>query len=232
MRRVGKFILFVAGCLVGIVTGIFSRRRSAWLRRQAVWGCRLVNLRVTVRGDLPRRGLIVANHLGYLDIPLLAGVMPCAFVAKREVRRYPLLGRVATLAGTVFIDRANIRDLTPVIAQMKERLRQNIPVVLFPEGTSSDGTGVLPFRPSLLQAALELDAPLIPAYISYAAEVSYWGDMNILSHMWKLFGRREPIRAEIRFGAPLPPVGDRKQLAARLHAEVVRLGLDLSPAGA
>ena len=229
LRRVGKFLWFIGCTLTAVVTGFFSRRRADWAQRQAVRYCRLLNLTVTVSGDIPRQGLVVANHVSYLDIIVLAGVMPCAFVSKHEVRRWPLLGRLAVFANTVFIDRANIRDLTPTVAQMKQRLSQNLPLVLFPEGTSGDGSRVLPFRPSLLQPACELGAPLTAAYLTYQLDdgdvtndVHYWGDMTMLPHMWNLFGKRA-IRAEVRFSAPLAPAGDRKQLAARLHEEVVKL---------
>ncbi|MDR2462534.1 MAG: 1-acyl-sn-glycerol-3-phosphate acyltransferase [Verrucomicrobiales bacterium] len=233
LRQTGKFLLFVIYTLTASVTGFLTRRRAAWTQRWAQRYARLLNLTVTVSGGIPRRGLVAANHLGYLDILVIASVMPCAFVSKHEVRRWPLLGRLATHANTVFLNRAHIRDLAPAVAQMKHRLAQKLPLVLFPEGTSSDGLRILPFRPSLLQPACELAAPLTATHLSYQLdrgsvpdEVCYWGDMTLLPHLWNLLGK-PAIRAQVRFAPPSAPAGDRKQLAARLHAEVSRLSLNI-----
>jgi 1-acyl-sn-glycerol-3-phosphate acyltransferase len=235
LRRLRKFTVFIACTLTAIFEGILlvrgsASRRAAWMQKWAARYCRLFNLKVTVSGEIPRQGLVVANHLGYLDIPVFAQFMPCAFVAKSEVRHWPLLGALATLANSVYVDRRNAKDLTLTANQLKQRLQQHLPVILFPEGTSSDGSRVLPFRPSLLQPVCESSAPLSVAHLAYrladgnaGEEVCYWGEMTLLPHLWNLLGKGK-IHAELRFGKPLTVSHGRKQLAANLHAEVVRLG--------
>jgi 1-acyl-sn-glycerol-3-phosphate acyltransferase len=235
LRRTRKFLIFLACTLAAICEGLLlvgksPHRRGLWAQKWAAHYCRLFGLSVTVSGEIPRRGLVVANHLGYLDIPLLAQFMPCAFVAKSEVRSWPLLGALATLANTVYVDRNNARNLSLTVERMKRHLQYDIPLVLFPEGTSSAGRTVLPFRPSLLQPVCELSTPLYAAHITYrlangdaGEEVCYWGDMTLLPHLWNLLGKGR-IHAELRFGKPLTASRDRKQLAAALRAEVAGLG--------
>jgi 1-acyl-sn-glycerol-3-phosphate acyltransferase len=239
LRRPRKFCVFLACTLMAICEGLLlvrkpARRRGLWAQKWATYYCRLFDLSITVSGEIPKQGLVVTNHLGYLDIPLLAQFMPCAFVAKSEVRSWPLLGALATLANTVYVDRNNTRNLSLTAERMKQQLRHDLPLVLFPEGTSSAGRTVLPFRPSLLQPACELSVPLCAAHIAYrledgdaGEEVCYWGDMTLLSHLWNLLGKGN-IHAELRFSKPLTVSHDRKQLAAELHAEVVKLSSPLA----
>jgi 1-acyl-sn-glycerol-3-phosphate acyltransferase len=224
LRRSSRLLLFLACALAAVGDGLLPRRdRAVWRQKWAGRFRTVLKLRVTVSGRVPRRGLIVANHLGYLDILALLAAAPCVFVAKREVKSWFLLGPLAALAGTVFVDRRNARSLSPAAACMKRLLRQGVPLVLFAEGTSSGGGSVLPFRPALLQPACDLAVGVVPARIAYdVAAACYWGDMTFLPHLWTLLGG-DGIHAGLSFGPPLTAGGDRKEFAARLHAAVGRL---------
>jgi len=180
---------------------------------------------------MPHSGLLVCNHLSYLDIFVLSGLRPCVFVAKRDVRSWPLFGWLARAAGTIFVER-NCRSATATeVAKISSAIESGLLVVLFPEGTSSDGATVLPFKSSLLQAAVAARCPVATAAIDYdladgsvADEVCYWRDMTLVPHLLNLFGKKS-IDSTVRFSPSRPRGDNRKTLACELRAEVAALGL-------
>jgi lyso-ornithine lipid O-acyltransferase len=203
--------------------------RAEWLHGVCTRALRRTSIQVEQSGDIPQSGLLVANHLSYLDILALSTVAPFVFIAKKEVRRWPIFGWIAWKAGTLFVDRERKLETGKVNESVGEALRSGLRVVLFAEGTSSDGSGVLPFRPSLFEPALAAEAMITPAYISYTAssgsvanDVCFWGDVSFLPHACKLFAI-ERVTARIRFGPTLRNLRDRKQAAESTRAEVLRL---------
>ena len=204
--------------------------RARWLHRCCRRALRLLRIHVTVRGPFPERGLIVANHLSYIDIVALSAALPCVFVSKMEVADWPLFGIFARLSGTLFLDRARRGAVGDMAAQMREVLAGNLPLVFFPEGTSTNGDTVLPFKTSLFEPVAKLGCPVAAASIRYALsdgsvrdEVHHWGAMKLAPHVLNLFGKRR-IDVTIRFGEPRARTGDRKSIAGELHREVVSLG--------
>ena len=204
-------------------------RRALWLQRHSRRALRVFRLRPDASGPVPARGLLVSNHLGYLDVLVLSSVTPAVFVAKRDVKFWPLAGQLAQLAGTVFVDRRRRAAVGRVNVEIEEALDQGALVVLFPEGTSSGGETVLPFRTSLLEPAAQSRHPLSVCAIEYALEdgdpasdVSYWGDHTFFTHLLNLMGKRQ-VRAMVRFAAAQPAGLDRKELAQQLHGEVLKL---------
>ena len=188
-----------------------------------------LNVSHNVYGKLPKSGLLVTNHLGFLDIMTLSALEPMVFVSKAEVERWPLVGDIASCAGTIYIERKRRTDVSRVNAALRRRLNAGLLITLFPEGTSSDGSSVLPFQPSLLQPAIDLGVSVTPAHISYtglddlpAEDIAYFGERELGSCLLALIRRRQ-IQATVRFGNPLPPASDRKNLAAELHANVCSL---------
>lgn len=185
--------------------------------------------KVKTTGPLPEAGLLVCNHLSYLDILLLASLTPAVFVSKHEVRHWPVLGWFARMAGTIFVRRDRRGDVARINEEIRQVLRDGHLVVLFPEGTTSNGREVLPFRSSLLEPATGLDQALFVGHIAYAIregslenDVCYWGDMTFFPHAVGMLTRPR-IAAHVRFGRVANPERDRKDLARQLHAEVVRL---------
>jgi 1-acyl-sn-glycerol-3-phosphate acyltransferase len=195
-------------------------RRAAWLHASCARIARRLALAPSVNhapsGD--GAGLIVSNHLTYLDILVYGAARPFLFVAKSEVRRWPLLGTLASLGGTIFVDRGRSLQVADATLEIEQALRAGIPVLLFPEGTSSDGSSVLPFRSPLFDPAIRSGASVTAAAIRYHAagttedQVAYWGDMVFLPHLFRTLCVRG-LTAEIGFDSPCR-FPDRK-LAAR-----------------
>lgn len=218
------------GCAHFLVLRLRGRvstvERAQWLHRWCAKAIRRLGIELRPQGEFPSRGLLVANHLGYLDILVLSALHPCVFVAKKEVRSWPLFGLMAKLSGTVFVDRARSSAAHVTNAEMSHALSQDAVVVLFPEGTSSDGSKVLPFRPALFDAATRAGANVVSAHIAYdvadgsaANDVCYWGEMSFFPHLLRLLSRHQ-IRARVRFAAETRKFADRK-LAARITRDTV-----------
>lgn len=224
----------------------FNRRKKAAktapeLRERAEWltdACRgvLASLSVIVsaEGSMPPRGLIVSNHLSYLDILCYSSIAPCLFVSKSEVRGWPVFGRLATNGGTIYVDRKSRTDAAKVATKIENALRSGIRVVLFPEGTSSGGDTVLPFHAPLLESAIRAGATITPAAIVYEMEhgdprqdVCYWGEMTFATHFLGLLGKGK-IHARIEFGKSREGLEDRKTAARVLHEDVVALHAELN----
>lgn len=209
---------------------------SPWPRRRAaaqaftlrVWSRALLAVlgaRLERAGARPRPPFVlVSNHLSYLDIPLLAETGGC-FIAKSEIRRWPVVGRICAAAGVIFVHRGSKRDLLRVSRRMDRALAEGRGVILFPEGTTGRGDGLLPFRPSLLAEAARSGRPVHHAVLSYETPesapppdevVCWWGRQPLWPHLRKLL-RQPPFRARIEYGREPVLAEDRKQLAARLY---------------
>src|SRR3954469_17646122 len=193
--------------------------RAEWLHRTCQRALRRLRIPVEHVGDIPADGLIVANHLSYLDILALSALTPCVFIAKKEVRSWAIFGWMAKTAGTLFVDRERRLDTGKVNESVGETLAAGMRVVLFPEGTSRDGNSVLPFRPPLFEPALAAGAAITPVYISYAVssgsvsnDVCYGGEMTFVPHALKLFSIKS-VTARVTFGFTLRNLQDRKQAA-------------------
>ena len=190
---------------------------------------RVLGMRAEVRGVPPEPPFIlVANHLSYVDVILLGSHLPCVFVAKSEVASWPLAGALCKAADTVFIDRGSKRDMPRVMERIEEILRDGRGVVVFPEGTSTKGDGVAPFRPGLLEAAARADRSVSYAALSYSTPpqaapahvaVCWWGDARFFPHLIELL-KLPRFEATLTFGAEPIRATDRKVLATRLRAAV------------
>jgi 1-acyl-sn-glycerol-3-phosphate acyltransferase len=177
---------------------------------------------------------VVSNHLSYLDILLYGAVRPFVMVAKSEVRGWPLLGWLIARAGTVFVTRGGGPATYPgVNAAMAEAYRSGLPVLFFPEGTTTDGAGVLPFRRGLFHSVLNEGVSLRVAALRYslvkdsggatvADDVCWWGDALLAPHLFRLLGLRG-VRAEIRFGDEVVERVDRFILSESARTMVVEM---------
>ena len=182
---------------------------------------------------MPPHGLIVSNHLSYLDILCISSIAPCVFVSKSEVRKWPVFGRLATNGGTIYIDRESKADAHRVAKEIEEALRSGVRVVLFPEGTSSDGSGVLRFHAPLFESAVRASAVITPAALLYdmssgdpARDVCYWGDMTFGTHFLKLLSKGD-VRAKVMVGKSRQGLASRKEASAQLRKDVVELHQEL-----
>jgi len=218
----------------------FARTFPHWYHRQV---CKLVGIRLTVDGQIAESQgvLIVSNHVSWLDITVLSAVAPVSFVAKQEVSTWPFVKWLAKLQRSVFVDRERRSEVGTKANEILNRLEAGDHVVLFAEGTSSDGNTVVPFRTALFAAAkppggqpMGSNVSVQTLAITYTKvyglplgrrgrpQVAWYGDMDMASHAWKLLGLG-PLDAHIRIGPPVPldDFPDRKALA-RYAEEKVR----------
>jgi lyso-ornithine lipid O-acyltransferase len=237
--RLGQRIRRLSALLAAAFYGLWQHRKlprnasraecARWLHESCARVLAAIDLRLCTTGQIPSRGLIVSNHLSYLDILVFSAAVPCVFVSKAEVERWPIFGRYARWAGAVFVRRHDRADAARANVSVAQSLDNGVPVVLFPEGTTTDGHRTLRFHSTMLQPAIDVGAPVTPCAIAYeledgdmAKEVAWWGDMSLLPHVWNLLSKKA-ICARVAFGNPIVAAGDRKQLSHVLHEQVAQL---------
>jgi 1-acyl-sn-glycerol-3-phosphate acyltransferase len=203
-------------------------------RRIVRWAGRLVRivggvLRVVGQPPEYRGGgtLIVANHVSWLDIHALHSVLPARFISKADVRRWPLIGWMAEATGTLFLERTRKTDAARMNREMADHLRAGECLSLFPEGTTSDGTDLLPFYPSLLQPAIDAEVRIWPLAIRYLdgegrynPAPAYFGGTTLLESLLRVL--REPaFQVELTFLPPITARGrQRRELARELETAI------------
>ena len=242
-RQLGRLLAFCAVILTQWIRWLLlinlsggSRSlpaRAAWLNSTCRRLLSLLNLDVRYVGEPPCGNLLVCNHLSYLDVVALAARAPVIFVAKREVRSWLGLGPLIACAGTIFVDREHRSDVVRAGREIERAIREGVSVCLFAEGTSSDGTQVLPFRPSLLAPAITNGWPVSFAGIRYELpggsvenEVCYWGEMVFGPHLLNVLGKG-CIKVRVRYGIPIAPGDSRKKLAVLLRSKVLQVACGL-----
>jgi 1-acyl-sn-glycerol-3-phosphate acyltransferase len=209
-----------------------ARRRTLsaqWSRRLL----RILRIEARVHGQ-PAEGiggnvLIVANHISWLDIFVLTAVQPARFIAKSELKRWPLIGRFAETSGTLFIDRSRRHDTHKVNRHAAEVLARGDVIAIFPEGTTSDGRDVLPFHGSLLQPIVDAEGHVQPIAIRYTHHeggvndaVAYVGDTSFMSSFWRVTGERRVV-VELTVTPPLPArERHRRELSREAEAAIRR----------
>ena len=213
-----------------------GRRRERWRRNVLGGGCRgvlrILGIGVTIEGTAPARpGILVTNHLGYVDVLVLGSILDVVFVSRDDVRDWPLIGPFARASGTVFLDRERKRQLPQVVEVLRAWNARGTRIVFFPEGTSGRGDVVMPFRSSLFEAAVRAGATVHAAALDYRtapgdapAEVAvcWWGDTGFAPHAWRLLRLRE-VRARVTFSdAEIAPT-DRKTVAREAQAAVEKV---------
>lgn len=199
--------------------------QALWLQSAARKVLAAAGIDLRVVGVPPGRGLVVSNHLSYLDVAAFAAVMPCAMVSKIEVSRWPVFGVAARQGGTIFIDRSSRESSEAVALEIAGRLSRPVPILVFPEGTSSDGTEVLRFHSRLFEPAAVTEAPITAAAIGYEAAdgtpepaLCWFGDQAFLPHLWRVLGH-EKLCIQVQFGeSRIYP--DRRTAAWEAQAEV------------
>jgi 1-acyl-sn-glycerol-3-phosphate acyltransferase len=203
--------------------------RARWLQVGCRRALRVFNLQIQSYGPIPTHGLLVSNHLSYLDVLILSALTPSIFVAKQDVKHWPVFGWFARLGGTLFADRSRRAQVMPLTRELRNVLDQGALVALFPEGTSSGGRTVLPFKSALLESVANSFHPLAACRIDYsledgdtAEEVCYWKDMTFLPHLLNLLSK-ERVDASVRFSEVHASSSDRKHLALQLRCEVSKL---------
>ncbi|MET9816366.1 lysophospholipid acyltransferase family protein [Streptomyces sp. NPDC006355] len=227
-RAVPRAVLRLTGVVLLLLAGIalspFGARIPASLvRRWCRWIVRAAGVRVRITGAAAPTGglLLVANHISWLDIPLLAAVRPARMLAKTEVRRWPVAGPLAARGGTLFIERDRLRALPDTVARIAGALREGAAVAAFPEGSTWCGRAQGTFRRAVFQAALDAGVPVQPVRIGYRLDggapstaPAYVGEDTLLASLWRVATARGLV-AEVEVRTAIPPgsTPDRRSLA-------------------
>lgn len=207
--------------------------------------CKMLGLRVSIDGSYrdSQYGFTVCNHVSYLDIFALGSIRPSVFVSKHEVKGWPLLGWLARIAGTIFIDRKSKKAALTALAEMEQMIKQKINIVLFPEGTTSDGYVLKEFKSPLFDLPAKTRIPVIPVSLRYRGIdshpintksemdiIAWYGDMKLLPHVWDVLGHKQidltlffnPVINEPIAG---PETAGARKLLSSLSYESIKHGL-------
>ena len=225
--------LFLSAFLVTTAWFVPTSRRGRYRARfQQAWArvlCAILGIRVEVVGDFPRgwNGLAIANHLGYADILVLGSILPGTFVSKAEVARWPGIGFLASIAGTMCVDRENRAAAGAFAADLKTRIVAGDTLLLFPEGTSSRGETILPFKTASFAAVAGLSGKtVLPLHVEVVEiegvsatgllrdAVCWHGEAELVPHLYRLLGLRG-IRFRVVLGVPIPCDGRGRKTLAR-----------------
>ncbi len=231
-----KLARALAHALVGLITILLvfpriepenrQRRVQVWSAEMLV--CLGLELRVTGQPAPAGPMLLVANHISWVDITALHAARFCKFVSKADVKRWPLIGALASGVGTLFIERESRRDAMRMVHHMAQSLRDGDVLAIFPEGTTSDGTGLRPFHANLFQAAISADAPVQPVGLSFidiatgklTMAPGYINDDTLMVSVWRTLCT-PGIAVVINFGIPQSAEGrDRRAWAAQVRDAV------------
>lgn len=242
MRRLYKlsgfiflFSVFIIGAVLlrfYAVTDVNRRRVGAWFTsRMSRIGLRFLGMSTQSTGGQflePGGKLIISNHMSYLDILVYAAIKPTVFISSVEIEKTFLLGFVTKLGGSFFVERRDPKLIKQETQRISELLDEGFNIILFPEGTSTDGSVILPFRSSLLAAATGVD--VVPACIKYeeidgkpfSSEncdyVCWYGDMRFAPHLWSFLGTRS-VKARATFFEPISSATtDRKKISRQAHS--------------
>lgn len=224
------FYSLIMVCLFGAVVGVNYEKLRGYLLKG--WGktcCWMLGAEVEANNQAPEPPfLLVSNHLSYIDVFVLFSQLRCLFVAKSDVKAWPLIGFLIRTSGILFIDRNRKRDVTRVNELISKNINQNQGIILFPEGTTSPGYEILPFRSSLLEYPASSNLPVSSVAISYQTPpkdkpafetICWWDDTPFFVHFFNLL-KLKSFKAVLNFGDATVADADRKQLANKLKQEV------------
>lgn len=236
--RLGMHIL--RGLLTAAIVLPWStpRLRIALTREWSRSLLALLGVRLTIRGEsldeASHNVMVVANHVSWLDIYILNAAWPARFVSKAEVRSWPLVGWLAEVTGTLFLERGKRRDTARINGAISTALANGDCVAFFPEGTTTDGTRLRPFLASLLQPAIDAGAELRPVALRYLntdgsinTRAAYCDDMSMLDSLRNILAQRE-VRAELQFLAPIACTGRTRRELARQSEAAISSALSLA----
>lgn len=223
LTRVGLHLMWGMLTVACVYPWITRRLRLALKRRWSRQLLQTLGVRLYANRQ-PLTGLLAANHISFLDIFVINALQPAAFVAKDEVRHWPLLGWLCAQTETLFLTRGSRAAAAQARAAIVERLRAGHLVAIFPEGTTSEGQQVLPFHAALFQAAIDAERPVTPVRLRYtdasgqlSRAAAYVGEVTLLQCLWAI-ARTSGLTAHLEALPPQPVAGvERRPLAAKVH---------------
>lgn len=242
-----RFTRIIVHIARGLATTAFvfpfaqHRARSRMVQRWSQHLLRILAVELERAGSdapLPERVLIVANHISWLDIFVLNALQPARFIAKSDIRRWPVIGLLVGSVGTLFLDRTRRRDAGRINERVMAALAAGDVIALFPEGTTTEGRELLPFHGSLLQPVIEAGGHVVPAAIRYthadgshSVAPAYVGETSLVASLGQMLRARR-TRVLLHLGTPLPAHGrHRREIAADAH-RAIRRALELPDAEA
>jgi 1-acyl-sn-glycerol-3-phosphate acyltransferase len=237
LARVTAHVLLGMAICATVFPWIAQDKRNGHIRRWSTRLLRMCNVSVEQHAAAPmlERAVVVANHVSWLDIFVVHSLHPSHFVAKAEIRSWPLAGWLAEKAGTVFISRGNRRDLRHIFKGLVSTLERGERVAFFPEGTTSSQGQLLPFHANLFEAAIDAGVPVQPVALSYVApngashpSVDFIGEMTFAESIIAILGG-PPVKAKLMVLAPIETAGaHRRELAEVTHKAVAEaLGVNV-----
>ena len=241
-RLIRLLLHLVYGCYcVGVLFPFSSwQRRVVAIRRWSRKLLRILHVRLTVVGAPPSGHaptLIVSNHVSWLDIWVLDSVVPVRFVAKSDIRRWPLVGFLVSGAGTIFIERSRRKDTARTNRAIVEALTRGEYVAMFPEGATTDGTAVKPFHASLFQPALSAGARVVVVALRYVTpdgnvnlDASYVGERSLWQSV-RLILAHTSLQAELAFATTIDVSGKTRRDIARTAESATADALQLPRPG-
>ncbi|MET0248489.1 MAG: lysophospholipid acyltransferase family protein [Sphingobium sp.] len=230
VRRCAALVAALLLCLPLHLTWRAARRPSPWPQRFLALAARAVGARVRVEGAVPHgEMMLLANHVSWIDILALGGASGAAFVAHDGIARWPVIGWLAAQNNTIFVARERRGALSAQIDAVRDAIAGHQPVALFPEGTTSDGERLLPFKPSLLAVLVPPPRPVMvqPVHIDYGTatgEIAWFGDEGAGANAKRVLRRRGTIDVTLRFLPAFDPAdcADRKLLATRARESIAQ----------
>ena len=239
-------VIFAFGALGLILKRPATRvQRAEWLHAFCMRTLPRMGIAFRQHGTYPEHGVVISNHMGYLDIMAFAALHRCVFVSKAEIGTWPVIGWMTTMSGTVYVERGRGGSANRAKGDIQAAAAEGLPVIFFPEGTSSDGSSVLPFRSGLLTESIAAGQSITAAFIRYRLtrdngpdvaienRVSYWDDTPIALHIFRLVGLRG-IEVDVSFASSpiaFSPAAstDRRVAAVEARAAVMELGGVIEP---
>lgn len=245
MKLLGQLVAIFRLCalvvhiLIGLLLGLVLFRFISWDARTnmiRIWS-RLLLMVIGVKlsvdhppAKMPMRGMLVGNHSSWMDIFVANSVQAARFLAKSDIKKWPVLGTLVTSAGTLYVERGNRHSINATNKQISESAHKGELIGLYPEGTTTDGTHLLPFKSNLFEPAIDNEMLLYPIGISYkkngqyTALAAYAGDTSLMRSFWDLtssFG----VTAHVNYGVMIPAAqyANRQELAHAAQDAVARL---------
>ncbi len=240
IRTIYKFFNFwiqIAGSVLDYYRSVYRQdlshdymAKSKWLQKWCQRTLRAMNVHYTVEGTIPQHGMLASTHVSYVDVLIIGAVTPSVFVAKSQVRKWPIVGFVTNLAGTLYVSREHKGDVRRIVDEFKPYINAGILAVVFPEGTSTDSHTVRPFYSSLFEPAVQGNFPVTSAWVGYTVKppfksethVCFWGDMGFAPHLIRLLSTTG-VEAKLIFGQTIEHPTDRKQIANAMHQDALNI---------
>jgi 1-acyl-sn-glycerol-3-phosphate acyltransferase len=228
---VARLILLIMALIVGLTLHNIWRlfqRRSPWPRLFLLSVSWTFGLATATTGKRIRQNVFyAANHHSWIDIPVMAGVTGCTFVANDGIENWPLVGWLCKINNTIFVSRENKLSISEQVDDLRAAMAGHQPVTIFPEGTTHDGSGLLPFKPSLFAALVPpppgmLVQPVFLTYGRHTRRIAWVGNETVTHNFWRLLSYVRPVTATLHFLEPFDPAdyNCRKAISAEVRSRI------------